>query len=333
VEFEFDEDQRLLRQSVRETLAKTRDLSEAGQWSTYLELGWLEAPPVELAIIAEELGYVADPTPFLATATWFLPLAGRLPESGGGADVFAGAGTGVFDGAGQYVLDADRASEIALLTDDGVRVVPAAEVTAERIGTFDQRLHVAHVTSSGGVGTSDTSRGSGGPSLVRRVPDLALTGLAATTVGACRRILDLTVEYVKQRHQFGVPIGSFQAVKHKAADMYVAIERARALAYFAALTLAEDDPRAHRAALMAKAAAGECQQVVFANGLQLHGAIGFTWENELQYYLKRAAAGDLLLGTASVHRRALLALGAQDSGSQDSHPQDNGPQDSVKEAA
>jgi alkylation response protein AidB-like acyl-CoA dehydrogenase len=351
VEFEFDEDQRLLRQSVRETLAKTRDLSEAGQWSTYLELGWLEAPPVELAIIAEELGYVADPTPFLATATWFLPLAGRLPESGGGADgtgaggadgdgtgadrasVFAGAGTGVFDGAGRYVLDADRASEIALLTDDGVRVVPAAEVTAERIGTFDQRLHVAHVTTSAGAGISETGRGSGGPSLVRRVPDLALTGLAATTVGACRRILDLTVEYVKQRHQFGVPIGSFQAVKHKAADMYVAIERARALAYFAALTLAEDDPRAHRAALMAKAAAGECQQVVFANGLQLHGAIGFTWENELQYYLKRAAAGDLLLGTASVHRRALLTLGAQDSGSQDSRPQDSGPQDSVKEAA
>jgi Acyl-CoA dehydrogenase, C-terminal domain len=85
--------------------------------------------------------------------------------------------------------------------------------------------------------------------------------LAATTVGACRRILDLVVAHVKQREQFGVPIGSFQAVKHKAADMYVAIERARVLAYYCALTIAEDDPRRHRAALMAKAAAGECQQV------------------------------------------------------------------------
>jgi hypothetical protein len=319
VEFEFDEDQRLLRQSVRETLAKTRDLPEARQWSTYLELGWLEAPPVELTIILEELGYVADPTPFLATATWFLPLAGRLPDSTGtdsatAGSVTAGAGTGVFDGAGQYVLDADRASEIALLTDDGVRIVPAAEITADKIGTFDQRLHLAHVTAPDGT------------SLVRRVPDLALAGLAITTVGACRRILDITVEYVKQRHQFGVPIGSFQAVKHKAADMYVAIERARALAYFAALTLAEDDSRAHRAALMAKAAAGECQQVVFANGLQLHGAIGFTWENELHYYLKRAAAGDLLLGTASVHRKALLALGTQDGDAQDSGTQGGGAQ-------
>lgn len=286
VEFEFDEDQRLLRQSVRETLAKTRSLTDDEQWSTYTALGWLEAPPVELAIVLDELGYVADPTPFLATATWFAPLAGRLPDGGA-------AGTGVFDGAGQFVLDADRAGEIALLTGDGVRVVPADQLAAERIGVFDPRLHVARV--------------GGAEGLVAGVPDLALTGLAATVVGACRKILDLTVAYVKQRHQFGVPIGSFQAVKHQAADMYVAIERARVLAYYSALTLAEDDPRAHRAALMAKAAAGECQQVVFSRGLQLHGAIGFTWENELQFYLKRVVAADLLLGTASAHRKALLA--------------------------
>jgi len=88
--------------------------------------------------------------------------------------------------------------------------------------------------------------------------------------------------------------------------MYVAIERASALAYFSALTIAEDDPRCGRAAAMAKAAAGECQRVVFQHGLQLFGAMGFTWENELQVHLKRAKAGDLLLGTAAVHRKALL---------------------------
>jgi hypothetical protein len=99
VEFEFDADQRLLQQSVRETLAKTRALPEEELWATYTELGWLEAPPVELAIVLDELGYVADATPFLATATWFAPLTGRLPE---------GSGTGVFDGAGRFVLDADR---------------------------------------------------------------------------------------------------------------------------------------------------------------------------------------------------------------------------------
>jgi alkylation response protein AidB-like acyl-CoA dehydrogenase len=283
VEFEFDEDQRLLRQTVRETLAKTRTLPEDELWATYTSLGWLEAPPVELAIVLDELGYVADPTPFLATATWFAPLAGRLPD---------GAGTGVFDGAGRFVLDADRADEVALLTGDGVVVVPGAELAARRLDTFDLRLHVAHVTA-------------GSMTLVRGVPELALMGLAATTVGACRRILDLVVAHVKQRHQFGVPIGSFQAVKHKAADMYVAIERARVLAYYSALTIAEDDPRRHRAALMAKAAAGECQQVVYRNGAQLFGALGFTWESGLHLYLKRAVAGNLLLGPAAVHKKAL----------------------------
>jgi len=283
VEFEFDEDQRLLQQVVRETVAKSRSLPAEQLWSTYQELGWLEAPPVELAIVLEELGYVADPTPFLATATWFAPLAGRLPE---------GAGTGVCDGSGRFVLDADRADEIALVTNGGVVVVSGAEVNAERVTTFDPTLHVAHVTAA---------------DLVPGIPDLALMGLAISTVGSCRRILDLVVAHVKQRVQFGVPIGSFQAVKHKAADMYVAIERARALAYFSALTIAEDDPGRGKAARMAKAAAGECQRVVFANGLQLFGAMGFTWENELQIYLKRAKAGDLLLGTAAVHRKALVA--------------------------
>ena len=287
MEFEFDEDQRLLQQSVRETLAKIQSQPQEQLWATYLELGWLEAPPVEMAIVLEELGYIADPTPFLATATWFAPLAGRLPE---------GAGTGVFDGAGRYVLDADRAAEVALLTSDGVRVVPGEEVATERVTTFDQREHIAHVTRVNG----------GEVDLVRGVPELTLAGLAVTTVGACRKILDLTVAHVKQRHQFGVPIGSFQAVKHKCADMYVAIERARALAYFSALTIAEDDPRQTRAAHMAKAAAGECQRVVVGHGIQLFGAMGFTWENELQYYLKRALACDLLLGTAAEHRRALL---------------------------
>jgi len=289
VEFEVDEDQRLLQQAVRETLAKTAGLPEEELWATYLALGWLEAPPVELAIVLEELGYVADPTPFLATATWFAPLAGRLPS---------GSGTAVFDGAGRFVLDADRADEIALLTADGVVVVSGADVTAERVATFDTRLHVAHVTA-GGVDATPLAAG---------VPDLALMGLAATTVGACRRILDLVVAHVKQREQFGVPIGSFQAVKHKAADMYVAIARARVLAYFSALTIAEDDPRRARAALMAKAAAGECQQVVQRNGAQLFGAMGFTWESELHTYLKRAMAGNLLLGPASVHRKSLLNM-------------------------
>ena len=81
MEFEFDEDQRLLQHMVRETVAKSRSLPAEQLWTTYQALGWLEAPPVELAIVLEELGYVADPTPFLATATWFAPLAAGCPRA------------------------------------------------------------------------------------------------------------------------------------------------------------------------------------------------------------------------------------------------------------
>jgi alkylation response protein AidB-like acyl-CoA dehydrogenase len=141
---------------------------------------------------------------------------------------------------------------------------------------------------------------------VEKARHLALTGMAMTMVGACQRILDMALEHVKSRHQFGVPIGSFQAIQHKAVDMHVAIERARALGYFAALTIAADDPRRRLAAAMAKASAGECQSVVFRHGLQMFGAMGFTWENDLQFALKRAKAGELMLGGAAEHR-ALIA--------------------------
>ena len=189
MEFEFDKDQLMFQQLVRTTVAKTRPLPEPRLWATYLELGWLETPPVELAIVLEELGYVADPTPFLATATWFAPLAGRLPRDDG-------SGTGVCDGTGRFVLDGDRANEIAFLTRDGVVIADGAEAAGARVGIFDPTLHVAHVAR---------------PDLVPGIPDLALMGLAVTTVGSCRRILDLVVAHVKQRVQFGRPVGSFQA--------------------------------------------------------------------------------------------------------------------------
>jgi alkylation response protein AidB-like acyl-CoA dehydrogenase len=153
------------------------------------------------------------------------------------------------------------------------------------------------------VPVSEQQRSTVDPGWARPV---ALTGMALTMVGACQRILDMTLAHVKTRHQFGVPIGSFQAVKHKAADMHVAIERARSLGYFAALTIAADDPRRREAASMAKAAAGECQSLVFSNGYQLFGAMGYTWENDLQFALKRAKAGQLMLGGAAEHR-ALIA--------------------------
>jgi alkylation response protein AidB-like acyl-CoA dehydrogenase len=321
--FEFDSDQRLWRDTVRAVVAKecpptlVRGIVDDGQdpaplWATYVKLGWTQltdpADAVELAIVLEELGWVVDPTAYLATMTQFAPLAPDHTDSERpGAAAFDGVtaeredGGWRLDGTSRFVLDGDRADRLAVVTRAGVFVVPAAAVTAVRRPVFDPSLHVAEV-SFAGVRVSADDRSEADPERARH---LALTGLALTMVGACRRILDMTLDHVRTRNQFGAPIGSFQAVQHKAADMHVAVERARALAYFAALTIATDDPRRRAAAAMAKAAAGECQALVFRSGYQLFGAMGHTWENDLQFALKRAKAGELLLGGAAEHRATI----------------------------
>ncbi|MGK8507557.1 acyl-CoA dehydrogenase family protein [Nocardia asiatica] len=322
--FEFDADQRLLRETAREVTAKQcppalirdivdKDLEPGSLWQTYVDIGWSEltdpALAVELGIVLEELGRATDPTPFLASTSQFAPLvpdAWRLESPC--AAVYSGViarrdGSGWrLDGTARNVLDGDRAERFAVVTDAGVFVVPAAAVSTHRVSVFDPVLHVAEV-SFPGVRVTDGDRSEADPERARQH---ALTGLALTTVGACQRILDLALDHVRGRRQFDTVIGSFQAVQHKAADMHIAIERARALGYFAALCLAADDPRRRMAASMAKAAAGECQALVFRHGLQLFGAMGFTWENDLQFALKRAKAGELMLGGAAEHRALIV---------------------------
>ncbi|WP_174183593.1 acyl-CoA dehydrogenase family protein [Nocardia barduliensis] len=322
--FEFDADQRLLRETAREVTAKQcppalirdivdKDLEPGSLWQTYVDVGWSEltdpALAVELGIVLEELGRATDPTPFLASTSQFAPLvpdAGRIERPC--AAVYSGVvarrdGSGWrLDGTAHNVLDGDRAERFAVVTDAGVFVVPAAAVSTQRVSVFDPVLHVAEV-SFAGVRVGDGDRSEADPERARQH---ALTGLALTTVGACQRILDLAIEHVRGRRQFDTVIGSFQAVQHKAADMHIAIERARALGYFAALCLAADDPRRRMAASMAKAAAGECQALVFRHGIQLFGAMGFTWENDLQFALKRAKAGELMLGGAAEHRALIV---------------------------
>jgi len=322
---EFDADQKLWQGTVRDAVAKqcppslVRSVAEQGAdpaplWKAYVDAGWTEMSDpenaVELAIVVEELGRATDPTPFLATMTQYAPLiADRFEPHESGTAVFAGvtahrdADGWVLDGTARYVLDGDRADRLAVVTSGGVFVVAAGDVSAHRIPVFDPVLHVADV-SFAGLRVSEAARVTAADA--DRSRHVALAGMALTMVGACQRILDLVLEHVRERHQFGVPIGSFQAIQHKAADMHVAIERARALGYFAALTIAADDPRRRLAAAMAKAAAGECQALVFRSGLQSFGAMGFTWENDLQFALKRAKAGELMLGGAAEHR-AMIA--------------------------
>jgi alkylation response protein AidB-like acyl-CoA dehydrogenase len=184
-----------------------------------------------------------------------------------------------------------------------VVVVPASSVSVTRTSTFDGSVHVADVTLDDvSVPTPHAATGPGVEAAVARARQWALVGLASSTVGACQRIFEMTLDHVRNREQFGVAIGSFQAVKHMVVDMYVSIERARALAQFAALTIAEDDPRREVAAAMAKAAAGDAQQLTARHGIQLFGGLGYTWENDLQIFVRRAKIGDQLFGSAARHR-------------------------------
>jgi len=362
VDFELTEDQLELRQIVhdiverecptsliRAVVAGTEDA--AGLWKQYVDLDWpaLTIPEsdggigftaVESVIVLAELGYVADPTPFLATTTQYAPLVrecatdgvrsellGAVARGATGAAAFArdtvsatADGDGwVLSGTARYVVDGDRAEQVAIVAsigdregggdrdDVGLFVVPGAEVQASHDVTFDGSLHLADLALDGvRVGADRAFTGAGVADGVARAEHEVLAGISAMTVGASQRILDLVLEHVKERKQFGVPIGSFQAVKHLAVDMLVAIERARALAEFAALTIAEDDPRRAVAASMAKAAAGDCQRLCVKNGIQLFGGLGFTWENDLQIFVRRAKAGELLFGS-STHHRATVA--------------------------
>jgi alkylation response protein AidB-like acyl-CoA dehydrogenase len=363
VDFELDEDQLHLQSSAAEVLAKecppsylravmagTADPAEL--WTTLAGLDWpgLAIPDelggvglsaVELAIVVEQLGYVSDPTPLVATTTQFVPVVqacgdveqqqrfvGAVAgEAATGTLALAGA-DGHWDpgspavsanqvgeswdlqGTASFVVDGDRADAIAVwaATVDGPQafVVPGRAVEARRTPSFDQTLHVAEVTFDGvSVGDDRRLAGANACEGFERALDEAVTGVAATMVGACQRVLDMVIDYVREREQFGVPIGSFQAVKHKVVDMYMAIERARALAQFAALTIAEDDDRRTITASMAKAAAGDAQRIVFQHGIQLFGGIGFTWENDLHLYVRRAKAGELLFGGADDHRERI----------------------------
>lgn len=285
------------------------------------------ATAVELVIVLDELGRGADPTPFLATTTQYVPLLveagiGEAPQllaavaaGGTGAGAFAVDATRadtdtdgwLLTGTARTVLDGDRADHLAVAatTPDGVGVfvVPAAVVQATRITTFDGSVHLADVVFDGvAVAPPHAATGPDAAAAVERAHQWALVGLAAATTGACQRILEMTLDHVRNREQFGVAIGSFQAVKHMVVDMYVSIERARALCQFAALTIAEDDPRREVAAAMAKAAAGDAQRLTAKHGIQLFGGLGYTWENDLQIFVRRAKIGDQILGSAANHR-------------------------------
>jgi alkylation response protein AidB-like acyl-CoA dehydrogenase len=206
-------------------------------------------------------------------------------------------GSVAFDG---LVCEGQFVDEVVVPRADGALVVASRDTfTVQPVTTFDRSRHAARVVEVGDVGAD---RVLARPEGFAPAVEEATAALAVEMVGTCQAIFDIALDYAKVREQFGVPIGSFQAVKHKLADMYVALERARATAYFAVLTVAEDDERRSIAVSMAKAAAGDAQRLIAQEGIQIMGGMGYTWEHDMHLYVKRAKSGDALLGSASHHR-------------------------------
>ena len=248
-----------------------------------------------------------------------------LTEASGGSDPATVRAEAVRHGAGwelsgtkTAVLDGDSADELLVVArepgtegDDGVvaALVPRAAATVMRNrppeAPLDATRGLVHVTLDGVSVGADRVLGQPGPATARALRSAIEAGavaLAVEIVGTCQTIFDVTLEYAKQREQFGVPIGSFQAIKHKFADMLVSLERARATSYFAALCVAENDPRRSIAASTAKAAAGDCQALLAKEGIQIHGGIGYTWEHDMHLYVRRAKTDAALLGNTHEQR-------------------------------
>jgi len=146
------------------------------------------------------------------------------------------------------------------------------------------------------------------PEGLARGLNIAAAALAAELVGGMQRTLELTVEYAKARKQFGKPIGMFQAVQHQCADMYLETESARSAAYYAAWALAEGSPDADAAVSIAKMYASDAARTVGNRGIQVHGGMGFTWENDVHLYYRRAKATETMLGDATYHRERIARL-------------------------
>jgi alkylation response protein AidB-like acyl-CoA dehydrogenase len=144
--------------------------------------------------------------------------------------------------------------------------------------------------------------------ILARVLDRATVALCAEMCGGAQKVLDLSTEYAKMRVAFGKPIGTYQAVKHKCADMLVAVENAKSITYYAAWAADQDAPDAPLAAAMAKAFVSDAYRKVAGDGIQVHGGIGFTWEHDMHLFFKRAKGSEVAFGDATLHRERVARL-------------------------
>lgn len=349
MKFELSEDQALLRQSTRDVLTsewpieKSRRIMEQeprgydlGSWHRFAELGYLGLllpaaaggqglGAIELAIVLEEVGRACMPGPYLDVV-----LAGALLAAAGGqgqllADIAAGAKVvtiaredAAFSGEKQaspaseggrirgikyFVPFAAEADALLVTTAEGIFLVHAP-FQSTSLPTFDlaQRF--------GKVVLDHVATRIGPPALLERVDQLAAVGAGATLLGVMSRALEMTLEYVRTRQAFNRPIGAFQALQHRLADMMLKAESTRSAVYRAAWCFDTADPDTALTCAAAKAYAGDAARLVCNEAIQMHGGIGFTWELDLHFYFKRAKTLEQHYGSTEVQlQRALAAAG------------------------
>ena len=235
---------------------------------------------------------------------------GRWDESGIEATATNDGGAWKISGTKSYVIDGHTANVIivAARTAAGVSLFSvsgdAGGLTRTALATMDQTRKQAKLEFSNVEGTLIGTDGAGW-NVLSTVLDLAAVGLAAEQVGGAQMCLDMAVQYAKDRVQFGRPIGSFQAIKHKCADMLLEVESAKSAAYYAGWCASELNDELPAVASLAKAYCSDAYFHASAENIQIHGGIGFTWEHPAHMYFKRAKSSELLFGDPTYHRELL----------------------------
>jgi alkylation response protein AidB-like acyl-CoA dehydrogenase len=308
MDWSFDPDQLEFRDAVRDVLRAGCDpavvrAAGSGQldrkvWSALAEMGVCGILAAEnsgglglderwLVLLLEEAGYVALPHPIVETAAVLMPLvADRVPP-----DALLTTDLG-----GPLIPCLRDADAVLLRAGEGLELLSPSDVEATAVATVDPARRAGRASG----------RGVPVPADLARARDRGAWGTAAYLLGLGQRMLDDTVGYVRTREQFGVPIGSFQAIKHHLADAALQLTFARPAVHRAAWSLAVRAPDAGRDVSMAKVMAGEAVRVIGRNALQCHGAIGYTEEYDLQLFLKRSWALSRSWGDAGTHRARLL---------------------------
>ncbi|QYG92317.1 acyl-CoA/acyl-ACP dehydrogenase [Iamia sp. SCSIO 61187] len=296
---------------------------------------------IELVVIFEEMGRRLLPAPYFATVALaatallqsgdeeakkahlpgiasgetiatlaFTEANGKWDESGITATASKDGDAYTITGEKMFVLDGHVANLIlvAAKTDAGTSLfavdAEASGLTREALPTMDQTRKQAKVTFDGTPATLIGTDGQGW-SVLEKTLDLAVVALAAEQVGGAQLCLEMAVQYAKDRVQFGRPIGSFQAIKHKCADMLLEVESAKSAAYYAGWCASELNDELPSVASLAKAYCSEAYFHAAAENIQIHGGIGFTWEHPAHLYFKRAKSSELLFGDPTYHRELL----------------------------